>query len=54
LEGLTLRPRAELLDAADIAQRCRLLAVSGAAPGLHPGVLHERRVAFDWLLPSVD
>ncbi len=51
--GLLLRPRVDLLDAADVAQRCALLHAAGGAPGLHPGVLHERTLAFDWLLPRI-
>jgi hypothetical protein len=47
--SMSLRPRHELLDAADIAWRCRALVAAGAAGALHAGIVHERGVAFDWL-----
>lgn len=49
--ALVLRPRTDLLDAADIARRCQLLVDAGSSGSLHPGIVFERNVAFDWLLP---
>jgi hypothetical protein len=52
---VALRPEKELLDFADIHLALRAIchpdAITGAFPGnLHPGVVHERATAFDWLL----
>jgi hypothetical protein len=49
--GWTVRTRAEVLDAADVAVRCQVLLDAGAGAALHPGLVHERAVAFDWLVP---
>ena len=48
----SLRVEKELLDAADIAWRLRLLCLAADAPpaALNAGVVHERAAAFDWLL----
>ena len=54
-----LRSHKDLLDSADIhlllAAICRGARTSGVAPpaNLDPGVVHEREVAFDWLLGRV-
>lgn len=47
-----LRDEKELLDAADVALRLRLLsrAVQPPPAGMLAGVVHERALAFDWLL----
>ena len=48
----SLRAQKELLDAADIAWRLRLVCLAADAPpaALNAGVVHERAAAFDWLL----
>ena len=51
-DSLRLRSEKELLDAADVARRLRVVgaAVSPPPAGMLLGVLYERAFAFDWLL----
>jgi Domain of unknown function (DUF4272) len=55
---LELRPAKELLDAADITMSlsvitAAILAMPEAPVALHPGVVHERMSAFNWLVHKV-
>jgi hypothetical protein len=56
-EAWTVRPLAELLDGADVARRLALVSRAAVAAGIdpvvHPGIAHERDLAFSWLLPPI-
>jgi hypothetical protein len=57
-DSWTLRPQGELLDGADIARRLAVVSqaalAAGVNPVVHPGIAHERDLAFGWLLPALD
>lgn len=62
-EGLmrkaTLRPQAEILDAADLVYRQNWAVVNArvngrSAPGFEPGVVYERHYALNWLIGYMD
>lgn len=55
---LELRSAKELFDAADVARSLAVITAAVAAMPdapvvLHPGVVHERMSAFDWLVPEL-